>query len=248
MKQICSFLLICGALFALSSCGGDDAGSNEPKQGTTQGQPSTPSVQFPTLDESSITCDFKERIIYFHGECPIGTSFKVHLSAQDETIEDQLVEVGYRNVSKLYYISLAKLQPGMTYTFYIIGYDSKGNEALRSAEQTFSMPKNASPKAPSVYNVNTYAPTSIHGTDGYAEGAVITLEMEYSTDNGQSWQPVVEAGYIRNVPTGKVLLRLAETATTEAGLSAELTIPAYKSNADPDGDDGTSEGMRVRHV
>ena len=63
-------------------------------------------------------------------------------------------------------------------------------------------------------------------------------------DEGATWSPVTEAGAIRQLPSGKILVRLAETPTAEASREAFIVIPKYKSNTDIDGDGGTSQGLR----
>lgn len=249
MKKIRSFVFILGtALMLCISCGGDDqptpSGLSQDSNG--QGYSNTPAVQTPTIVESSIACDFAQKIIYFNAVCPAGGKIQVLIYPQDNESEEVLLDVSYRSISQLYSVNIQELVPGSTYHYYVICYNSQGKEVLRSEKHTLTMPKNAAPLAPSVNNIQAYGPTTIQGADGYLEGNVITLDMEYSIDDGETWIPVEEAGFIRNLRPGKVLLRLAETPTTEAGLSAEVTVPEHKSNTDPDGDKGTSEGLKSR--
>lgn len=49
---------------------------------------------------------------------------------------------------------------------------------------------------------------------------------------------------LTDLSAGKVLLRKAETPTTEAGKTTFATVPTYQSNTDMNGDHGMSEGLQ----
>lgn len=250
MKQIVPQILFLVAAFVLcNSCGGGDdqpAPNSQAQNPSGTNQPTERKTQVPTIDEASITYDAASNTIYFHGTRPAGTKIQVQLFRQTDETEEQVMDVSYSAGGRFYFVNVASLTPGAAYSYYVIGYDSKGDEAFKTAEQSFTMPKAAAPAPPSTVAIQAYAPTTLHGTDGYLEGAVITTEMEYSLDGGETWTAVAEAGFIRNLPPGKLLLRLAETATTEAGRAATVTVPEYRSNTDPSGEGGNSEGMRVK--
>lgn len=250
MKQTVPQILFLVAAFVLcNSCGGGDdqpAPNSQAQNPSGTNQPTERKTQVPTIDEASITYDAASNTIYFHGTRPAGTKIQVQLFRQTDETEEQVMDVSYSAGGQFYFVNVASLTPGAVYTYYVIGYDSKGDEAFKTAEQSFTMPKAAAPAPPSTVAIQAYAPTTLHGTDGYLEGAVITTKMEYSLDGGETWTAVAEAGFIRNLPPGKLLLRLAETATTEAGRAATVTVPEYRSNTDPSGEGGNSEGMRVK--
>lgn len=250
MKQIVPQILFLVAAFVLcNSCGGGDdqpAPNSQAQNPSGTNQPTERKTQVPTIDEASITYDAASNTIYFHGTRPAGTKIQVQLFRQTDETEEQVMDVSYSAGGQFYFVNVASLTPGAAYSYYVIGYDSKGDEAFKTAEQSFTMPKAAAPAPPSTVAIQAYAPTTLHGTDGYLEGVVITTEMEYSLDGGETWTAVAEAGFIRNLPPGKLLLRLAETATTEAGRAATVTVPEYRSNTDPSGEGGNSEGMRVK--
>lgn len=250
MKQIVPQILFLVAAFVLcNSCGGGDdqpAPNSQAQNPSGTNQPTERKTQVPTIDEATITYDAASNTIYFHGTRPAGTKIQVQLFRQTDETEEQVMDVSYSAGGQFYFVNVASLTPGAAYSYYVIGYDSKGDEAFKTAEQSFTMPKAAAPAPPSTVAIQAYAPTTLHGTDGYLEGVVITTEMEYSLDGGETWTAVAEAGFIRNLPPGKLLLRLAETATTEAGRAATVTVPEYRSNTDPSGEGGNSEGMRVK--
>ena len=137
---------------------------------------------------------------------------------------------------------------GSTYAYYVIAYNSNGEETFRSKEHTFTLPKNPGPPIPVVKDIIAHAPTSLVASDGYIEGDVISQEMEYSIDDGKEWKMVTEPGIIRQLPSGKVLLRIAETQTTEASKTASVIVPIYKSNTDLTGEKGTSDGTKVKKL
>lgn len=240
------FMLAATLVLGISCGGGDNQPTPNSQAQNGAGQSSAPTIQVPTIDESSITCDMETKTIYFHGTRPAGTRFEVEVYGLGDATEVQQLDVLYNAIGKFFYAYLVDMQPGATYTYSIIGYDSKGKESIKSAENTFTMPKNPSPQPPVTSGIQAYAPSTLHGTDGYLEGEVITTAMEYSTDGGETWTAVTEAGFIRNLAPGKVQLRWAETPTTEAGMAAEVKVPEYHSNTDPEGTGGSSEGMRAK--
>ena len=197
----------------------------------------------PTVDESSIVCDFASRSISFNADCPGGAKLLVLLRQLTNGNDEQTFDVRLR-AGQTYFVTLIGLVGGSTYAYYVIGYDSSGKESSRSSERTFTVPKYGAPAAPSLAGLTAYSPSSLVASDGYLKGACLTTELEYSTDDGQSWKPVVENGFIRNLSPGKVLLRKAETSTTEAGKTTSATVPTYQSNTDMKGDHGMSEGLQ----
>lgn len=155
-----------------------------------------------------------------------------------------LLDAHLKGTGQVYYVNITGLVGGSVYAYYIIGYDSNGDEAFRSGQQTFTVPKYASPQAPSLAGIIVHSPSSLVATDGYLEGSAITKEIEYCPNGSETWYPVATAGLNTDLPPGKVILRKAETPTTEASKTASLIIPMYKSNTDMDGSNGTSEGLR----
>lgn len=225
-----------------TSCGDDELPAPQNTNNNSTGN----DIKKPSIVESSIHFNPSIRVITFEASCPLGTRVQLLLRQLTNGTSEELLSINYNTTSRRYYVNLTGLVGGSTYSFCIIGYDSEGNEAVRTAEQTFSLPKNDPPSAPSTANIKAYPPSSPNATDGYIKGAVITKAMEYSIDDGQTWMSVTVAGIISGLSPGNVLLRLAETPTTEAGKYATITVPPYKSNTDLDGTDGTSEGLHVR--
>ena len=223
------------------SCG-DDVPEPD-NSGTT---PTPVNIVKPTIDESSITYSASSKVVTFKASCPDGTRVRVLFRQLTNGSEEKLLDVSYNTSSRLYYVNLPTLVGGSTYSFCVIGYDKDGKEAVRTVERTFSLPKDAAPDAPSTANIKAYSPSAPDATDGYIRGDVISKAMEYSTDNGKTWARIIMAGIISNLAPGNVLLRIAETATTEAGKTATITVPPYRSNTDIDGTDGTSEGLHIR--
>ena len=197
----------------------------------------------PTFDESSVVCDISSKTISFNADCPNGTKLQV-LLRQKTNGTDELLQEARLKSSGQYYVSIIGLVGGSIYAYYIIGYDSNGAETFRSGEHTFTVPKYASPQAPSLAGIIVHSPSSLVATDGYLEGSAITKDIEYCPNGSETWYPVVVTGLITDLPPGKVILRKAETPTTEASKTASLIIPMYKSNTDMDGSNGTSEGLR----
>lgn len=229
MKIFSKMLIMCAVALFCTGCGDD-----------------TPDVLVPTLDESSVACNTSSKVVYFKAVIPDGTKVQVLVRQQTNGNDERTLNVTFQPNNRTYYANLGDLMGGSTYAYYIIGFDSNGAEAFRSKEYTFTLPKNPGPAMPSVQGITAYAPTSLVASDGYIVGDVITTAMEYSIDNGQTWMPVTKAGSIRGLPSGKVLFRIAATATTEASPSAYVTVPVYESNTDLDGDGGTSDGMKVK--
>lgn len=227
MKKILSFLLTFGAVVMFgTSCG------NDPLQ--------------PIIEESTLTCSEPTTqgvTISFKAKCPEGTSVKVRFLQRTNGSEEKTVDVQYRsNIERCYAYSLA-LVGGSTYAYYIIGYDSDGKECYVSSEHTFDVPKNSSPNALAVKSIKVYSPSSLVASDGHLEGIVLTKDVEYSVDAETTWTAVTEEGFIRGLRPGKVILRVAETPTTEAGKTAYVVVPSYKNNTDLDGGGGYSEGV-----
>lgn len=227
MNKILSFMLICGAVVLFgTSC-----------------SESEPEVLKPKIDETTIVCNLTTKTISFKAECPTGTKIQVLLRQLTNGTEEKRMETLYRATAQEFYVNLTKLVGGSTYAYYIIGIDSNGAECYRTPERTFTVDKYASPAAPSVYGIKAYAPSSLVAADGYIEGDILTEEIEYSTDDEQTWKAVTVKGTISGLRSGKVFLRIAETPTTEAGKSSFVQVPPYKSNTDLDGDGGKSEGL-----
>jgi len=229
MKIFSKILIMCAVALSCAGCGDD-----------------TPDVLVPTLDESSVACNTSSKVVYFKAVIPDGTKVQVLVRQQTNGNDERTLNVTFQPNNRTYYANLGDLMGGSTYAYYIIGFDSNGAEAFRSKEYTFTLPKNPGPAMPSVQGITAYAPTSLVASDGYIVGDVITTAMEYSIDNGQTWMPVTKTGSIRGLPSGKVLFRIAATATTEASPSAYVTVPVYESNTDLDGDGGTADGMKVK--
>jgi hypothetical protein len=245
MKKTLAFILIlCSAAMLCLSCGDDPVVPPTPTGGDEN--PSQTTVNTPTIDESTIKYKESTMVVTFQASCPTGTHLKLLLSKKTNGTEETWLDVKYNTSSRQYFVQLQGLVGGTTYSFCIVGYDSEGKEAKRTAEITFTLPKDPAPDAPSTEHLKAYPPTSRNASDGYIQGAGISKAMEYSTDEGETWKPVEEGGKISNLRPGIVLLRLAETPTTEAGKTASITVPPYKSNTDLDGSEGTSEGLHVR--
>jgi len=243
MKKITATLLILGAAIMLcTGCGDDDLPEPQnPNAGTT-----TADAQNPTINESSISYNESLRTITFEATRPTGTMLRLLLRQLTNGTEERLLEVYYNSSSRQYFIKLTNLVGGSKYSFCIIGFDKEKKEVIRTAEWTFTLPKDFGPAAPLVSGIEAFAPTSPNAADGYLKGNVITTALEYSTDEGKTWTPVTENGKISNLRPGKVLLREAETPTTEAGNIASVEVPQFTSNTDLDGTDGKSQGMSVR--
>ena len=241
MKQKLATILLSAIAMLCLSCGDD-----LPEPGSNGNTPAPDNVIKPTIVESSVTYNASAKVVTFKASCPNGTKVRVLFRQLTNGTEEKLLDVSYNTNSQQYYTKLPALVGGSSYAFCVIGYDDKGNEAVRSAEQTFSLPKDPSPDAPTTTGIKAFSPSAPDAADGYIKGDVISRTMEYSTDDGQTWTPVTEPGIIRNLSPGDVLLRIAETATTEAGKWATITVPPYRSNTDIGGSDGTSEGLHVR--
>ena len=198
----------------------------------------------PVVDESSIECNIASTSITFSADYPKGTKLQLLLRQLTNGTEEKLIDILPRSDNQKYYISLIGLVGGSTYAYYIIGYDSDGKEVFRTAERTFTLPKKASPSAPITYGLDIHSPSSLVAADGYITGIILTTDIEYSTDGGLTWMPVTVEGQISGLRPGKVMLRKAETPTTEASQSATVKVPEYKSNTDIDGNNGTSEGLK----
>lgn len=226
-------------LFA--SCGGDDLPEPQVENTITDDDAARP-----TIDDASVSYDASLRLILFKASCPANTNVKVLLRQLTNGTTEKLLEANYNSSGRQYYIQLKYLLGGTEYAFCVVGYDSKGREALRTTERTFTTPKDEAPDAPITSGIKTYPPSAPNLTDGYITGSVITEGMEYSMDNGRTWLPVTEKGIIRNLRPGDVLLRWAETPTTHAGKTATVTVPSYVNNIDLDGTNGTSQGLYVR--
>ena len=242
-KTVAYIFAFCAVALFSTSCGDDLPG---PKNNTPA--PVTNNVKAPTITESSISYNPKSQIITFKASCPEGTTVKVLFRQLTNGSMEKLLDVGYNSNSQQYYIQVPALTGGSDYVFCIVGYNTEGKEATRSAERAFSLPKDPAPEAPSTTGIKAFSPSSEGATDGYIVGTIITKAMEYSIDEGKTWTPVTEVGKISNLPPCTLLLRLMATATTEASLPATIIVPAYHSNTDLDGKDGTSEGLRVRRT
>lgn len=241
MKQkVANIILYCLVAILCLSCGDDQP------LAPVNITPPTENVKAPVVDESSVSFDPSSQVLVFKALCPFGSIVRVRLRQLTNGTEEYLLDVSYNTNSQRYFVKFPKLVGGSTYAFCIVGYDVEGKEASRSAEQTFSLPKNAAPEAPATAGIKAYPPSAPEATDGYISGSVITKAMEYSITDGRTWMPVTLTGIVQNLPPGNVLLRLAETPTTEAGKVATIIVPPYRSNTDLDGTDGTSEGMNVR--
>ena len=232
-------MLLAAAVVCLG-CGDDLPGP----EGETSSESSAAKV--PVIDEASINYSASLRVITFKASCPERTYTKVLFRQLTNGTTERMADVTYNTTSSTYFSRVPTLTGGSDYAFCIIGYDKDGQEVVRTAERTFSLPKDAAPEAPSTASIKAYAPSSANATDGYIKGDGISTAMEYSTDSGKTWTPVAYPGIISNLPPGPVLLRLAETPTTEAGRTATITVPPYKSNIDIDGSDGHSEGLHIR--
>lgn len=246
MKKFSLYILLAAVACVLTiSCGGDEPESTPSTvSGSTSGGGTyDPTLDDPYINESSIECDVSNMIITFQASPNKGSVFVLLRRLTNGTWERR--EMASQNAAKnLYYVKFSKLLGGSQYAFYVLGLNIRGQEVFRSAERTFTLPKDGAPNAPSILGLQIFAPSSYIATDGYATGLCITTAMEYSVDEGVTWSPVTEAGAIRQLPSGKILVRLAETPTAEASLTASFVVPRYKSNTDLDGEDGTSQGLR----
>ena len=202
-----------------------------------------PEALQPTIDESSIVYDISTTSVIFNAECPKGTKIQLLLRQLSNGTEEKLINVTPQSGNRYYYISFTGLIGGSTYAYYIIGYDSNGAEAFRTAERTFILQKNASPSAPSTKDLEIHSPSSLVAADGFIKGIILTKDIEYSANGGKTWIPVTIEGLITGLRPGNVMLRKAETPTTEAGKSATVIVPEYKSNTDINGNSGTSDGL-----
>ena len=227
------------------SCGSDEPDNTpKPASGTTPaGTPSSSSADNPYINESSIECDIPNMVITFQAS-PNKGSVAVFFRRLTNCSWEHQSAVSRYNAKNLYYVKLSQLLGGSQYAFHVLGFDQYGQEIFRSAERTFELPKSAPPAAPILSGLQVFAPSSHTAADGYVTGLCLTTAMEYSVDEGATWSPVTEAGAIRQLPSGKILVRLAETPTAEASREAFIVIPKYKSNTDIDGDGGTSQGLR----
>ena len=248
MKKIALLILLSAFTCAFTiGCGGDepDTTPKSSSSGSQSGGGTTPppSPDDPYINESSIECDVPNMIITFQGT-PNKGFIEVLFRQLTNGDAERRMNVSRDNTKQLYYVKLTKLTGGSEFAFHVLAYNQYNQEVFRSAERRFTLPKEGSPAAPTLAGIQVFSPTSHVATDGYATGGCLTKAMEYSTDEGESWTPVAEAGAIRNLPPGKVLVRLTETATSEASLPAFFIIPKYKSNTDLDGDGGTSPGLR----
>ena len=79
------------------------------------------------------------------------------------------------------------------------------------------------PAAPS--GLVPVAPTSVNGTDGNVRGVDET--MEYSTDGGNTWKPVVGTKITGLISGTNVSIRVKETETTNAGATKMVVIPDF---------------------
>lgn len=83
--------------------------------------------------------------------------------------------------------------------------------------------KPASQSAPVSSAFEVTAPTSINGTDGTITG--VTAEMEYSTNNGQSWTTCT--GDTISGSNGNYQIRYAAKPNHDASPVVEVTVPAH---------------------
>lgn len=227
MKKFFSLLLVFGV--AVMLCTGCD-----------------PDPVRPTIEESSIshTDPTPQGVtVTFKAECPESTKVAVRFHQRSNGNQEITINAQYRPYAEKYFAPSGALVGGSTYAYYVVGYDNEGKECCLSQEHTFNVPKNGAPQAPQVSSVKVYAPTSLVASDGYIEGDILTKELEYSLDEGETWTAISEEGFIRGLRPGKVQLRVAETPTTEAGKVSTIDVPPYKSNTDLDGDGGKSEGV-----
>jgi len=226
MKKLRFFFLIFGAIVMLgTSC------DNSPIT--------------PTIDESTISHKELENrtiVVSFKAKCPNGTSTKVQFKQRPNGLDETTVDAKFYPAVEECSAVFSNPQ-GSSYAYYVLGYNSDGKHCYTSKEGTFDVSKNPGPAAPSATSINAHAPSSLIASDGYLEGSILTEAIEYSIDEGKTWAPVTEKGFIRGLRPGKVQLRFAETPTTKVGKTSTIVVPAYKSNTDMDGDGGTSEGV-----
>lgn len=105
-----------------------------------------------------------------------------------------------------------------------------------SAEVTVPDYSGAPGKAngPAAPDVTPVAPTRENGTDGKVTGVDET--MEYSTDGGTTWKPVVGTSITGFIGGTNVTVRVKETDTTKAGASKMVVIPDFVK------EDGKADG------
>ncbi|MBQ4378893.1 MAG: InlB B-repeat-containing protein [Treponema sp.] len=71
--------------------------------------------------------------------------------------------------------------------------------------------------------------TDEDSSDGKIENSEITTEMEYSVDDGKTWQDVTVAGEISGLKAGTVLIRMKETEKKAASVSVSIIVPVLDS-------------------
>ena len=91
----------------------------------------------------------------------------------------------------------------------------------KTAQYIFTIDKANGPAAPT--GLVAVAPTSVDGTDGKVTGVDET--MEYSTDGGTTWKPVVGTEITGLTGGTNVSVRVKETDTTKAGATKTVVIP-----------------------
>lgn len=226
------------------ACSSGDA-PIEPNGGQVVQQPEQPEQkdeELPTVDESSVC--YESGYIIFTGTRPsLSDYFKVWVSAQQEGAQEREYSVEYSTGKRHYQAKAADLKRGETYWCRVVGFNYKGEKVMETSRLSIEVVKDDGPDAPSVSGITIILPTSRNASDGQLHGRVITTDMEYSTDDGQTWNPVRTNGIITGLKSGTVLLRYRETDTMLAGQIASITIPEHINNTDADGDGGKSEGM-----
>lgn len=83
--------------------------------------------------------------------------------------------------------------------------------------------KPASQQAPAISDFEVTAPTSVNGTDGTITG--VTIDMEYSTDDGQKWIPCT--GNTISGSSGNYQIRYAATTNYECSEAVTVNIPVH---------------------